>query len=158
MKVTVLVHEDEFNHVARVEGADNFFNRRDWHFIFDKKPTLLYGDQEILKGVTILSLPGHTPGTTGVLLHLDRTGAVLLTDDAMYTHDTYGPPAVGTVVTWDVPRWGASMEKIRRIATEHNAFLFPGHDETGVKISGGDHHAEFKKIEIHPFSVGYRYE
>ena len=155
---TVLVHEDEFNHVARIEGAENFFNRRDWHFIFDRKPTLLYGDQEILKGVTVLSLPGHTPGTTGVLLHLDRTGAVLLTDDAMYTHDTYGPPAVGTVITWDVPRWSASMEKIRRIATEHNAFLFPGHDETGVKISGGDHHAEFKKIEIHPFSVGYRYE
>ena len=68
-----------------------------------------------------------------MVLHLDRTGAVLLTDDAMYTHDTYGPPAVGTAITWDVPRWGASMEKIRRIATEHNAFLFPGHDETGVR-------------------------
>jgi glyoxylase-like metal-dependent hydrolase (beta-lactamase superfamily II) len=101
---TVLVHEDEFNHVAKIEGTENFFNRKDWHFIFDKKPTLLYGDQEILKGVTILSLPGHAPGTTGVLLQLDRTGAVLLTDDAMYTHDTYGPPAVGTVIL-SFSRW-----------------------------------------------------
>jgi glyoxylase-like metal-dependent hydrolase (beta-lactamase superfamily II) len=121
-----LVHRDEFNHVDKIQVAENFFNRKDWHFIFDKKPTLLYGDQEILKGVTILNLPGHTPGTTGALLQLDRTGAVLLTDDAIYTHDSYGPPAVGTVITWDVPRWGASMEKIRRIATEHNAFLIPG--------------------------------
>jgi glyoxylase-like metal-dependent hydrolase (beta-lactamase superfamily II) len=153
---TLLVHEDEFNYVSKIQDAENFFNRKDWHFIFDKKPTLLYGDQEILKGVQVLSLPGHTPGTTGVLLQLDRTGSVLLTDDAMYTHDTYGPPAVGTPMTWDLPHWSNSIEKIRRVATEHDAFLFPGHDETGVKVDGD--HTEFKKIEFHPFSAGYAYE
>ena len=154
---TVLLHEDEFKHVAKIQTAENFFNRQDWRFIFDKKPTLLYGDQEILKGVQVVSLPGHTPGTTGVLLHLDHTGAVFLTDDAMYTHETYGPPAVGTPITWDVPRWNASIERIRKLATEHSAFLFPGHDETGVKVRD-PHITEFKKIEFHPFSPGYCYE
>src|SRR5262245_33746481 len=72
-----------------------------------RSPPPLYGDQEILNGVEVVSLPGHTPGTTGVLLHLEHTGAVFLTDDAMYTHETYGPPAVGTPMTWDVPRWNA---------------------------------------------------
>ena len=153
---TILVHEDEFNHVAKIEAAENFFNRRDWCFLFDKKPTLLYGDQELLKGLRVLSLPGHTPGTTGVLVQLDRTGAVLLTDDAMYTHETYGPPAISSPMTWDISHWSSSIEKIRRVATEHNAFLFPGHDETGIKVHGD--HSEFRKIEFHPFSPGYNYE
>jgi N-acyl homoserine lactone hydrolase len=125
--------------------------------MFEKKPTLLYGDQEILKGVRVVSLPGHTPGTTGALVQLEHTGAVLLTDDAMYTHETYGPPAVGTPNTWDVQRWNASIEKIRKLATEHCAFLFPGHDETGIKVRE-QHATEFKKIEFHPFSPGYSYE
>jgi glyoxylase-like metal-dependent hydrolase (beta-lactamase superfamily II) len=154
---TVLVHEDEFNHVAKIASAENFFNRQDWSFMFERKPTLLYADQEILKGVRVVSLPGHTPGTTGLLVQLEHTGAVLLTDDAMYTHETYGPPAVGTPNTWDVQCWNASIEKIRKLATEHSAFLFPGHDETGIKVR--DQHAtEFKKIEFHPFSPGYFYE
>jgi hypothetical protein len=29
--------------------------------------------------------------------------------------------------------------------------LFPGHDETGVKVRH-EHTTEFKKIEFHPFS------
>ena len=153
----ILIRKDEFNHVAKIDAAENFFNRKDSHFIFEKKPTLLYGDQEILKDVRVLSLPGHTPGTTGVLLPLEHTGAVLLTDDAMYTHDTYDPPPVGSPITWDLAHWSSSIEKIRQMATEHNAFLFPGHDETGVKVKD-NHHTEFKKIEFHPFSPGYIYE
>jgi N-acyl homoserine lactone hydrolase len=30
---TVLVHEDELNHVANIASAENFFNRQDWAFI-----------------------------------------------------------------------------------------------------------------------------
>jgi glyoxylase-like metal-dependent hydrolase (beta-lactamase superfamily II) len=102
--------------------------------------------------------PGkHTPGTTGALLHLEHAGAVFLTDDAMYTHETYGPPAVGTPMTWDVPHWSASIDKIRKLATEHSAFLFPGHDETGVKV-WDPHTTEFEKIAFYPFSPGCCYE
>jgi len=62
----------------------------------------------------------------------------------MYTHETYGPPAVGTPNTWDVPLWNASIEKIRMLATHHSAFMFPGHDETGVKVRD-EHITEFEK-------------
>ncbi len=154
---TILVHEDEYKHVQQVQTAENFFVRRDWAFLSEKKPTLLYGDTELLKGLRILSLPGHTPGTVGLVVPLDRTGTVLLTDDAMYTHETLGPPAIGTPVTWDPSHWAASIEKIRRVATDTNAFLFPGHDETGIKVQPGGQ-TEFQKIEFHPFSPGYTYE
>ncbi len=117
--------------------------------LLERSPTLLYADQEILKGVRVVSLPGHTPGTTGLLVQLDHTALVLLTDDEMYTHETYGPPAVGTPNTWDVQCWNASIEKIRKLATEHSAFLFPGHDETGIKVR--DQHAtEFKEDRVSP--------
>jgi hypothetical protein len=84
----------------------------------------------------------------------------MLTDDAMYVHETFGPPAVGTPITWNVPHWSESIEKIRKIAIEHDAFLFPNHDETGVKVSHTHDQitTEFRKIEFQPFSPGYAYE
>jgi N-acyl homoserine lactone hydrolase len=158
----ILVHEDEWKHVQQFETADQFFVRKDWNFMTDqKKPTLIYKDQELMKDVHLVHLPGHTPGTTGVLLKLERTGWVLLTDDALYIHESYGPPATGTPITWDVPLWGKSVERIRQIATDHDAFIFPNHDETGIKVSHDDHQQvtnEFRKIEFHPFTTGYVYE
>jgi N-acyl homoserine lactone hydrolase len=150
---TIVCHEDELKHVTQVVEADNFFVRADWDFLGYKKPTTTYSDMQILKNVWLLSLPGHTPGQIGLLTKLDHTGWVLLTSDALYTHDSYGPPATGTPITWSVEKWGQSVEKIRRIATERDAFLFPGHDETGVKQSTGA--VEFKEIN---FSPEYVYE
>src|SRR5436190_520486 len=87
-----------------------------WKWLLDqKKPTLMYGDQELMKGVHLLHLPGHTPGTTGVLLELGRTGWVLLTDDALYLHESLGPPPVMTPITTDFAQWGTSVEKIRQV-------------------------------------------
>src|SRR4051812_5103566 len=157
----ILVHEDEWKHVQQFETADAFFVRKDWNFMVDqKKPTLMCGDQELMKGVHLLHLPGHTPGTTGVLLELGRTGWVLLTDDALYLHESLGPPPVMTPITTDFAQWGTSVEKIRAVATEKNAFIFPNHDETGIQVGhdGDQVTTEFKKIEFHPFTTGYVYE
>jgi N-acyl homoserine lactone hydrolase len=71
----------------------------------------------------------------------------------MYTHESYGPPPTGTPITWDVGHWTQSIEKIRKVATDHEAFIFPGHSETGVKQH--KEHSEFQKIEFWP---GYVYE
>ncbi len=150
---TVICHEDEYKHVMQIEQAQDFFVRADWNFLARKRPTTIYGDQEILKNVWLLSLPGHTPGTMGLLTKLDHTGWVLLTSDALYTHDSYGPPAIGTPITWNVQKWAESVEKLRRIATGHDAFVFPGHDETGIVHRQGK--TEFKRIQYLP---GYVYE
>ena len=151
--VDVVVHEDEYKHAVSVWQADNFFVRADWNFLGKQPPTMMYGDQEILKDLWTISLPGHTPGTMGVLLRLDSTGWVLLTTDALYTHDSYGPPAVGSPSNMVPEAWAASMEKIYRIAQEKDAYLFPGHDETGVKVANGK--PEFKQIHYLP---GQAYE
>ncbi len=153
----ILVHEDEYNHVQQVKEAENFFVRKDWNFLTEKKPTLVYGDQPLSSKVKLVSLPGHTPGTMGLMVELERTGWVLLTDDAMFTHESYGPPAVGSAITWDQGHWGRSIEKIRGLAKEHNAFIFPGHSTTGIKHHSAEE-TEFRKIEFQPFTPGYVYE
>lgn len=153
----VVVHEDEYRYVtSNIETSGDFFVRKDWEFLGQKKPTLVNSEEELLKDVRMVSLPGHTAGTMGLMVRLERTGWALLTTDALYTHESYGPPSVGTPITHDVGQWASSVEKIRRLATEHDAFVFPGHSETGVKHDGEQ--VAIREIQFEPFVSGYVYE
>jgi glyoxylase-like metal-dependent hydrolase (beta-lactamase superfamily II) len=58
---------------------------------------------------------------------------VALTGDALYTHESYGPPPVGSPMNPDPLGWAASVEKLRRIAREHEAFVLPGHSDTAIR-------------------------
>jgi glyoxylase-like metal-dependent hydrolase (beta-lactamase superfamily II) len=89
----------------------------------------------------------------GLLVKLDTTGWVMLTSDALYLHDSYGPPAVGSPIVWESEQWRSSVETVRTLATEHEAFIFPGHDTTGIKQFAS--HSEVRTIEFWP---GYQYE
>jgi len=156
----IVVHEDEYKHVLQLQLDEekqqaNFYaySPRDWAFLNRRRPLTVYGDQELLKDLWLVSLPGHTPGTMGLMVRLPHTGWVLMTSDALYTHESYGPPPVGTPVTWNTEKWRQSVEKIRRLASSRDAFIFPGHDERGIKHTGEK--TEFKEIKYHP---GYVYE
>lgn len=152
---TIVVHENEYNHVRTLQSAaENFFVAADWNFLEGVKPEVVTGDEEeLLEGVKVISLPGHTPGTMGAMINLESTGSVLLSTDALYSHESYGPPAVGTPITHNIPQWAQSVEKLRKIATENDSFLFPGHDETGIRHRKGQ--TEFETIN---FSPGYEYQ
>lgn len=145
----IVMHEDEYKGVMRMEQDANFFCRADYEFLPRKKPTLVYGDQELVKGVRLVSIPGHTWGTMGMLVHLSHTGWVFHTSDAMYHHETYGPPAVGSFVGMDQKQCGQSLEKIRRVATRYEALIAPGHDECGVK-QYADGSSEFVQLKYYP--------
>jgi len=147
----IIVHEDEYKYVMKeIHEPDQFFVRADWEFLGIRKPTLTYGDQEILKGVWTISLPGHTAGTQGLLVHLDHTGWVMLTSDALYLHESYGPPATGSPIVWDANHWRNSVEKIRQIATKYEATIFPGHDDRkGIKQKA-DGATELVTLQVKP--------
>lgn len=153
--VDIVVHEAEYAHVrSMTSDAENFFNKVDFAFLEGVTPTTVSGDIiELTSGVSLVSLPGHTPGQMGMLIELDQTGPVLLTSDALYMHDSYGPPPVGSPIVWESESWAASVERIRRLAVEREALIFPGHDTTGIKQF--QDRSEVRTIEFWP---GYEYE
>ncbi len=149
---TIVVHEDEWRHVVgHVAEADDFFVRADWNFVTRAPQMLMYGDQEIAKDLWCVSLPGHMPGTMGVLARLDQTGWVFLTSDAMYFHDTIGPPPATSPIDMDGEMWRRSIDKIAAIAADRDALLLPGHDTTGAQFADGVRSA--KRIEYAPGSI-----
>ena len=153
--VDIVVHEDEWRHVESMqEDSENFFAKVDFAFLDGGSPTTLSGDStDLARDVRLVSLPGHTPGQMGMLVRLDTTGWVMLTSDALYSHESYGPPAIGSPIVWESEKWRSSVETIRKLATENEAFIFPGHDETGIKQFAD--RSEIRTIEFWP---GYEYE
>jgi glyoxylase-like metal-dependent hydrolase (beta-lactamase superfamily II) len=150
----VVLHEDEYRGIITLEEDSYFMSRADYEFLPRKKPTLVYGEQELLKGVRLISLPGHTWGQMGMLVQLEHTGWVLLASDAMHHHETYGPPTFGNMASVDQGKWQNSIEKIRRYATKYQALIAPGHSQTGVK-QHGDGTTEFVPLQYYP---GHVYE
>jgi len=147
----IIVHEDEYKYVMHnIHEPDQFFVREDWEFLGMKRPVLTYGDQQILKDVWTISLPGHTPGTQGLLVRLNHTGWVLLTSDALYLHESYGPPPVGSPIVWDAWKWRESVEKIRSLATKHEATIFPGHDDRKAIKQKRDGATDLVPLQIRP--------
>jgi N-acyl homoserine lactone hydrolase len=84
--------------------------------------------RELLPGVRLLWLPGHSWGTMGVLFDLPDTGPLLYTCDAVHCREQYGPPAAGPGFAWSTPDWFESVEKVRRLAHETGALVVFGHD------------------------------
>ena len=149
----IVLHEDEHRYATNIWSADNFFVRKDWNFISRRNPTLMYGDQEIFEDLWTISLPGHTPGSMGVLVRLETTGWALLAGDAVSTHDAFGPPPIPNFVNTSNEDFLSSCGKVERIASELDAFIFPGHDESGMQYAQGE--LAIKPVEFMP---GHTYE
>jgi glyoxylase-like metal-dependent hydrolase (beta-lactamase superfamily II) len=149
----IIVHEQEYAHVTGLEQDGDFFAQVDWAFLGARKPTLATGAvTELAGGIRLVHLPGHTPGQMAMQLELEHTGTVLLTSDALYHHDNYAEPVAAPQIYWDVDRWRSSLDVLRGIAKEHDAWLFPGHDETGIQHLDG--REELVAID---FSAGHIY-
>jgi len=85
-------------------------------------------DTEILPGVTLLHMPGHTWGTLSLKVDLADSGTMIFTSDAVYLREAMGPPIGNPGTVYDSISWLASVEKLRRIAEEESAMLVFGHD------------------------------
>jgi N-acyl homoserine lactone hydrolase len=95
----------------------------------------LSGDHDVFGdgSVTILKMPGHTPGETSLLVKLPETGPVLLSGDVVHFHEQLenrGVPAFN----WDRAQSLASMDRLTSIAASLNARLIIQHDETQIGL------------------------
>ena len=101
--------------------------------------TRLEGDRDVFGdgSVTILSTPGHTPGHQSLLVKLPKTGAVVLTGDAVHFKANWENRGV-PVNNFNKDQTQASMQKISDTLTKEKAQLWINHDKMqrdGLKMS-----------------------
>jgi glyoxylase-like metal-dependent hydrolase (beta-lactamase superfamily II) len=81
--------------------------------------------------VTMLRLPGHTPGHSGLLVRLKKTGPVLLTGDLAHFSENY---ASNGVPTFNVDRADtlASLDRFKKLADNLKATVIIQHEPADV--------------------------
>lgn len=91
---------------------------------------LLTGDKDVFGdgSVTILSTPGHTPGHQSLLVKLPKTGAVVLSGDAVHFKDNWDNRRVPSMNV-DKDQSSASMQKIADTLAKEKGQLWINHDK-----------------------------
>ena len=139
-RATVMAQASEVA-AARAEGPSQGYLPVEWDHPNLADPVDgerdLFGDGRI----TLLPMPGHTPGTMVAHVALDRDGAFVLASDAVavrwHLDQRYAPKN-----TWDTDRAIASIEAIARLQQDGATVLF-GHDAeqwAGLR-TGAEHYA-----------------
>ncbi|HZP91488.1 MAG TPA: N-acyl homoserine lactonase family protein [Burkholderiales bacterium] len=90
----------------------------------------LRGDHDVFGdgSVVILSTPGHTPGHQSLLVRLPKTGAVVLSGDAVHFQENWIHRRV-PARNYDREQSLQSMEKIAAVLAESKARLWINHDK-----------------------------
>jgi N-acyl homoserine lactone hydrolase len=114
-----------------IQGAEY-----DWAFTRPQKPfspdhpvQKLDGDKDVFGdgSVLIVSTPGHTPGHQSLLVHLPRTGWLLLSGDAVHFKDNWDHRRVPSMNV-DAGKTIASMQHIADLLEQYHAQLWINHD------------------------------
>jgi glyoxylase-like metal-dependent hydrolase (beta-lactamase superfamily II) len=92
--------------------------------------TKLEGDHDVYGdgSVKIIATPGHTPGHQSVLVKLPKTGALLLSGDAVHFKDNWDNRRVPSQNV-DKDKTIASLERMAALIKENNAQLWINHDK-----------------------------
>lgn len=132
-----LVNRNEFDACIRCYATHDYMSsyiwadtdqwirhRMNWDFISEKD-----GDIRLAPGVTLLNFgPGHARGMLGLYLELEKTGGVIITSDAVYCEENFGPPMLEPGVVFDTVGWRATTRRIHLLAEQTGSQVWFGHD------------------------------
>ena len=95
-----------------------------------KQLRLLDGDTDVFGdgSVTLISTPGHTPGSQSLLVHLKNSGFTILSGDVVHLEKNFEKDIVPSLNT-DKAASIASMDRVRRMIAIYQAKLFINHDK-----------------------------
>lgn len=135
---TILAHAKEIE-AAKAPGADAAgYLKAEWDYGQPIEPVNgekdLFGDSSMV----LLPLPGHTPGTMGALVSLDRDGQFLLASDAVSLRQNLDADAAPRN-TWNFEQQLKTFAEVRRVERS-GATVICGHDDAqwqGLR-KGGD--------------------
>jgi N-acyl homoserine lactone hydrolase len=118
----VLLHADELDNLASPPAHDLGTPRWTRRLLENLDVRITKEGEQLLPGVEVLELPGHTPGSIGLAVSTDA-GSVVLSADAVPTAaDARAGVASGH--PYDRRRADASVERVIEIAD----VVYPGHD------------------------------
>lgn len=97
-----------------------------WLAVWDRIETVR-GDAEIVPGVSVITVPGHTPGSQAVVVETDA-GPHLLTGDLIDTYENWEGndvvPHIPSGVHTDLFQYHASFQRVEELG----ATVIPSHD------------------------------
>lgn len=94
-----------------------------------KQYHLVEEDLELLPGIELINLPGHTPGLLGMVLHTNEDGTLIFPQDCVYSEEIYGPPAKASGLLYDSLNFFKSIEKVRALEKKYRGKVFFAHDQ-----------------------------
>jgi N-acyl homoserine lactone hydrolase len=132
-------HPDHTGNLDEFPDATVIIQKAEWDYAMalpqkpfspDHKSQLIEGDKDLFGdgSLIILSTPGHTPGHQSLLVHLVRTGDVVLSGDVVHFQSNWDNRRVPDF-NYDKAQSSASMEKIARVLDEKHAQLWINHDK-----------------------------
>ena len=126
-QATVMCHAKEYEGALAADAAAKTYFREDWD---NGRPIQTFDAQHDVFGdgrLTLLPMPGHTPGMTVAHAVLDQDGAFLLASDAAAVQANLDERNAPTV-TWDVDQSVRSLDEIATIQRQGAVVIF-GHDD-----------------------------
>ena len=131
--IKIIVHKDEYKGAMSIPGEAQGFHLKSDYLMDGLRWVQVGEDTEIMDGVRLLEVPGHTWGTMCLMVDLPNTGTMIFTSDAAYMRESYGPPPAGAAIVYDSLAWLNSIERIRGFANLHDATIIFGHDPNQIK-------------------------
>jgi N-acyl homoserine lactone hydrolase len=92
---------------------------------------LIDGDTDVFGdgSVTLFATPGHTPGHQSLLVHLKKSGFIILSGDVAHLEGNFEESIVPSLNTSKADSI-ASMDRVRRMIATYKAKFFINHDKS----------------------------
>jgi len=125
-KATVMVHARELEAARGPDAVRNGYVNADWDHPMSM--TEVTGESDVMGDgrITIIPLPGHTPGLVGILVGLDRSGGYLLASDALSVREHLDRDIIPRN-TWNAELCARSFDAIRKLERS-GVRIICGHD------------------------------
>jgi len=126
---TLFMQQTEYDAAFGPEPSKYGFNPAAYDKLRGSKVVKLNGDYDVFGdgSVRILSTPGHTPGHQSLLVHLQKTGAVVLSGDVAHFGDNFVNRRVPGF-NFNVDQSRQSMDRVDAVVKSEHAQLWINHD------------------------------
>jgi N-acyl homoserine lactone hydrolase len=129
---TVLMQRIEYAWISSPDGQNDNVNQlkalarkllgAPKHLRLLEGNTDVFGDGSVI----LVSTPGHTPGSQSLLVHLKKSGFIILSGDVAHSEENFERDIVPSLNT-DKAASIASMDAVRRMMAAYKAKLFINH-------------------------------